>query len=216
MHRTPVYLCFSQCHVSANTAHIFCNGKVLRFFQMNVEFGADSEATHLPVKYSMNSCSSFMALSNVFLPCSSVSLLFISLWRHQSQRSCSKEKSAVQPHPKWCSENCISQQLCHSHDVLHRFRFDEHGDGIQLGVLEPLDGVTRDIQDAVLALQWWRDKNNLIKTANALRYIASSNKYCCQRSTAVLKSCALLGRQSLLYQPSSRHNRASRPYLHSL
>lgn len=33
----------------------------------------------LPVKYSPNSCSSFMARSYVFLACSSVNLLFMSL-----------------------------------------------------------------------------------------------------------------------------------------
>lgn len=40
----------------------------------------------------------------------------------------------------------------HSHDVLHRSRLDEHGDGVQLSQLEPLDGVSRHVQDAVFPL----------------------------------------------------------------
>ncbi len=46
----------------------------------------------LPVKYSPNSCSSFMARSYVFLACSSVNLLFISL-KHTGFRSVSGAES---------------------------------------------------------------------------------------------------------------------------
>lgn len=41
----------------------------------------------VPVKNSPNSCSSFIALSNVFLACSSVSLLFMSLYRRSGHET---------------------------------------------------------------------------------------------------------------------------------
>lgn len=40
-----------------------------------------------------------------------------------------------------------------SHDVLHRFGFDEDGDGVEQRQLQPLDGVPRHVQDAVFTLQ---------------------------------------------------------------
>lgn len=40
-----------------------------------------------------------------------------------------------------------------SHDVLHRFGFDEDGDGVQQSQLESLDGVPRHVQDAVFPLE---------------------------------------------------------------
>lgn len=44
-----------------------------------------------------------------------------------------------------------------SQDVLDRFRFDEDGDGMELGQLESLDGISRNIQDAVFTLKMRQD-----------------------------------------------------------
>lgn len=43
--------------------------------------------------------------------------------------------------------------VCNSHDVLHRFGFDEDGDGVKLSQLESLDGVPRHVQDTVFTLK---------------------------------------------------------------
>lgn len=56
----------------------------------------------LPVKYSVNSCSSLTALSKVFLACSSVKRLFISLQRHKRVA-----------HEKWQRKRCTT---CFFHD----------------------------------------------------------------------------------------------------
>lgn len=99
-------------------------------------------AGHSPVKCSVNSCSSLFARSKVFLPCSSVRRLFISLQRKTTSpsRSCARTEWR---RFLWSD----------SHDVLHRFGFDEDGDGVELSQLESLDGVTWHVQDAVFALK---------------------------------------------------------------
>ncbi len=48
-----------------------------------------------------------------------------------------------------------------SHDVLHRFGFDEDGDGVKLSQLESLDGVPRHVQDTVFALKTTEEERNV-------------------------------------------------------
>lgn len=65
----------------------------------------------LPVKYSPNSCSSFMARSYVFLACSSVNLLFISLKRTEIT-------SEAIPEAQW-EGICIIYWVCRWYRVVN-------------------------------------------------------------------------------------------------
>lgn len=74
---------------------LFCEKLEQRAFKSAVSLSQPFELIYfcfctlintIPVKNSPNSCSSFIALSNVFLACSSVSLLFMSLHRGRGHK----------------------------------------------------------------------------------------------------------------------------------
>lgn len=69
-----------------NKVQPYLSSEAIIILQQAIEFQfysivnrINSPKQNTPVKCSVNSCSSFMALSNVFLACSSVKRLFISL-----------------------------------------------------------------------------------------------------------------------------------------
>lgn len=65
-----------------NKVQPYLSSEAIIILQQAIEFQfwqGNSPKQNTPVKCSVNSCSSFMALSNVFLACSSVKRLFISL-----------------------------------------------------------------------------------------------------------------------------------------
>lgn len=122
----------------------------------------------IPVKNSPNSCSSFMALSNVFLACSSVSLLFMSLCTGETRKdACTVYLPAEEPRLAYTNTQHLiarntkpARRVQHvhavkeySHQGINGFGFDKDGDGIQLCYLEAFNGISRHIQNAVFALR---------------------------------------------------------------
>lgn len=101
----------------------------------------DEKKVSVPVKYSPNSCSSFIARSWVLRACSSVMRLFHSLRGHKDTVRSVGDGLVTEKRTK--------RDL---HDGLDGFRFDEHGDRIQLRHLQPFDGVAADVQYTMLTL----------------------------------------------------------------
>lgn len=59
---------------------------------------------------------------------------------------------------QWQSQTIQPEVVCfYSHDVFHCFGFNENGDWIQLGNLQPFDGITRNIKNAVFTLKSERE-----------------------------------------------------------